>query len=55
MTETTTVKKKKNAFLKKLIFALFILLLVIFIMNKLGISIGTISDETEIIDPYQGN
>jgi hypothetical protein len=54
MTEVAS-KKKRSPFLKKMIFAILVLLVIAFIMNKLGISLGTISDETEIIDPYKGN
>lgn len=51
----TPAPKKKMSFFKKLILGLILALIVLFILDRLGIPIGTISDDTQIIDPYQGN
>lgn len=54
MTEAPAPKKKQLSVFKKILLGLVLAIIVLFILDKMGIPIGKISDETEIIDPYQG-
>ncbi|GAB5554354.1 MAG: hypothetical protein Sapg2KO_39450 [Saprospiraceae bacterium] len=54
MTDKPAPKKKKLSFFKKIILGILLAIILLFVLDQLGIPIGKISEDTEIIDPYQG-
>lgn len=47
-------KKRLLSFWEKLLLILAALIILYFLLGRMGISFTNISEETEIVDPYQG-
>ena len=46
-------KKRLLTRFEKILLAIAIIIVLYFIIAKLGINIGTVTDDTQIIDPYK--
>lgn len=47
-------KRRLLTRVEKLLLVIALLIILYFIINSLGINVGTVHDETKMIDPYQG-
>ena len=47
-------KKRLLKTYEKIFLGIALLIIVYFVLTKLGISIGTVTDDTQMIDPYNG-
>ena len=47
-------KKRLLKFWEKILLGIALLIILYFVVTKMGIQIGSITDDTQMIDPYDG-